>query len=83
VARREQLLTVAGSLGIREAAALRIEARERRAHIMTDAQIDEMTNRTKKPFEMEKEYTRLNAKLDIHKWDNKRLPRPGESTKDL
>jgi hypothetical protein len=42
-----------------------------------------MTNRKRKPFDIEMEHQRLKEKVDINKWENKRLPRPGESTKDL
>eukprot|EP00040_Diaphanoeca_grandis_P024608 m.135499 g.135499 ORF g.135499 m.135499 type:complete len:99 (-) comp29799_c2_seq1:4724-5020(-) len=81
------VLTIGGSLGIKEFASWRIEAREARQHTMSGKEIDEMTGRKRRTFDMNTEYARLNEKMNIDQWENKRLPRPlprpAESTKDL
>lgn len=75
------LLIVGGSLGIREFASYRIEARERNNHVLSAQEIDAHTSKPRRKFDLDGEFARLNDKMDIEKWENKRLPRPGEGTK--
>eukprot|EP00038_Savillea_parva_P009142 m.181521 g.181521 ORF g.181521 m.181521 type:complete len:99 (-) comp15295_c0_seq1:188-484(-) len=77
------LLMVGASVGLREVAAFRIESREDRARQMSVEEIDRMTNMKRRKFSMETEYQRLQEHVDINSWENKRVPRPGESTRDL
>eukprot|EP00039_Didymoeca_costata_P010588 m.142823 g.142823 ORF g.142823 m.142823 type:complete len:93 (+) comp14889_c0_seq3:297-575(+) len=72
------LLTVAGSVGIREFAALRIDAKKRKAHKLSTEEIDALTQRERKNFSIKDEYTRLQDKININEWENKRVPRPEE-----
>eukprot|EP00729_Bicosta_minor_P003616 gene3616-23172_t len=59
------LMTIAGSIGIQEFAKLRIDSRERKAHKMTDDEIDKHTNRKKREFKLDAELDRLNTQVDI------------------
>eukprot|EP00041_Stephanoeca_diplocostata_P018634 m.391377 g.391377 ORF g.391377 m.391377 type:complete len:95 (-) comp21074_c0_seq14:498-782(-) len=77
------LLSVAGSFGIRELAQLRIEVREEKSRQMSMQEIENLTKMKRKPFSIDDEFKRLNEKIDINSYENKRIPRPGESTKDL
>eukprot|EP00037_Helgoeca_nana_P011333 m.101614 g.101614 ORF g.101614 m.101614 type:complete len:101 (-) comp20767_c0_seq1:1248-1550(-) len=77
------LLMVGASFGLREVAAFRIESREERSRKLSVEEIDRMTNTPRKKFSMGDEFERLKADVDIDTWENKRVPRPGESTRDL
>ena len=45
---------------------------------MSAEEIDRLTNREKRQFDIQTEYKRLES-LDIENWEQKRLPRPGEA----
>jgi len=77
------LLTILGSFGIKEFAELRIEHKAKKTHALTASEIQGIKNLEKRAFNMGTEFERLQKKVDIDTWEQKRLPRPGESTKDL
>eukprot|EP00035_Acanthoeca_spectabilis_P007274 m.134532 g.134532 ORF g.134532 m.134532 type:complete len:74 (+) comp13874_c0_seq1:280-501(+) len=59
------------------------QSREEKSRVLSVEEIDRLTNRKRKEFCMGDEFERLRAHMNIDDWENKRVPRPGESTKDL
>ncbi|EGD72343.1 hypothetical protein PTSG_00364 [Salpingoeca rosetta] len=69
-------LVVAGSLGLREFMSLRVTMRDEKARSMTDQEVQKLSNKPKQQFNIEGELRRLQAEMDIDKWEQTRVPRP-------